>query len=105
MVRAVRRRDPIARGVRAQSRPGWRGRGWRPASGRSKSLYHKFIQRFKISFETARDPESNIGSSYGTFQIPETYLIDRHGKVIEKVISNKNWMDPDFLAQVRKLAS
>jgi cytochrome c biogenesis protein CcmG/thiol:disulfide interchange protein DsbE len=72
---------------------------------RNENLYHKFIQRFKISFETARDPESNISSSYGTFQIPETYLIDRHGKVIEKVISNKNWMDPDFLAQVRKLAS
>ncbi len=69
----------------------------------NESLYRKFIQRFGISFETSRDPDGNISSSYGTFQIPETYLIDRHGKVIEKVISNQNWLDPDFLAQVRKM--
>lgn len=70
---------------------------------RNENLYHRFIQRFGISFETARDPEANISSSYGTFQIPETYLIDPHGKVLEKVISNQNWMDPEFLAQVRKM--
>ena len=70
---------------------------------RNESLYHRFIQRFGISFETARDPEANISSSYGTFQIPETYLIDQHGKVLEKVISNQNWMDPEFLAAVRKM--
>ena len=70
---------------------------------RNENLYHRFIQRFGISFETARDPEANISSSYGTFQIPETYLIDQHGKVLEKVISNQNWMDPEFLAAVRKM--
>lgn len=69
----------------------------------NEKRYRSFIQHFGISFETARDPEANISSRYGTFQIPETYLIDRHGKVIEKVISNQNWMDPDFLAQVRKM--
>jgi len=70
---------------------------------RNENLYHKFIQRFGISFETARDPQANISSSYGTFQIPETYLIDRQGKVIEKVISSQNWMDPEFLALVHKI--
>jgi len=70
---------------------------------RNENLYHRFIQRFGISFETARDPDANISSSYGTFQIPETYLIDQHGKVLEKVISNQNWMDPEFLAAVRKM--
>ena len=43
--------------------------------------------------ETSRDPDADISASYGTFQIPETYLIGPNGKVIEKVISNQNWMD------------
>ena len=48
-------------------------------------------------------PRADISASYGTFQIPETYLIDRNGKVVEKVISNQNWMDPEFLARVRRM--
>jgi len=34
---------------------------------------------------------------------PETYLIDRSGKVLEKVISNQNWMDPIFLARLKQM--
>lgn len=65
--------------------------------------YQKFKQRFGITFETARDPHADIAASYGTFQIPETYLISPDGKVVEKIISNQNWMDPEFVARVRKL--
>ncbi len=68
-----------------------------------EKLYHRFIQQFGITFETAWDPESNISASYGTFLQPETYLIDRHGKVLEKVISDQNWMDPEFIARVRRM--
>jgi peroxiredoxin len=69
---------------------------------RNEKLYHQFLQQAHLSFATTRDPEENISSSYGTFQWPETYIIDRNGKVLEKVISNQNWMDPEFLAKVRR---
>lgn len=65
--------------------------------------YRQFLQKFGITFETSRDPKNDISASYGTFQLPETYLIDRNGRVVEKVISNQNWMDPEFLARVRKM--
>jgi len=70
---------------------------------RNEKVYRRFLDRAQVSFQTARDPEANISASYGTFQVPETYLIDRSGKVIEKVISNQNWMDPEFLARMRRL--
>ena len=70
---------------------------------RNEKLYRQFLNTRHVAFATARDPDANISGSYGTFQIPETYLIDRSGKVVEKVISNQNWMDPDFLTRVRKL--
>lgn len=73
------------------------------SSDRKPDRYHKFIQHFGITFETALDPSADISASYGTFQIPETYLIDRNGKVLEKVISNQNWMDPEFLARIRRM--
>lgn len=73
------------------------------SNDRSAEQYQKFLERYHVNFETTRDPENNISASYGTFQLPETYLIDHNGKVVEKVISNQNWMDPEFIARVRKL--
>jgi cytochrome c biogenesis protein CcmG, thiol:disulfide interchange protein DsbE len=65
--------------------------------------YQAFLKRRGVAFETGRDPETDISSSYGTFQIPETYLIDRSGKVLEKVVSNQDWMDPQFLSRVKSM--
>jgi cytochrome c biogenesis protein CcmG/thiol:disulfide interchange protein DsbE len=72
---------------------------------KNESLYKKFLTQRHVVFDTARDPEANISESYGTFQIPETYIIDRNGKVLEKVISDQNWMDPQFLARVKFMLS
>jgi cytochrome c biogenesis protein CcmG/thiol:disulfide interchange protein DsbE len=69
----------------------------------NEKLYKQFVDRYKVAFSTARDPEANISASYGTFQIPESYIIDRTGRVREKIISNANWMDPEFLARVKSL--
>jgi len=65
--------------------------------------YEQFLKRFRVNFPTARVPEAKISSSYVSFQIPETYIIDSTGKVREKVISNQNWMDPQFVARVKAM--
>jgi cytochrome c biogenesis protein CcmG/thiol:disulfide interchange protein DsbE len=68
---------------------------------RNEKLYKEFRQRFQISFLTTRDPEENISASFGTFQFPESYIINRSGKIVEKIISSQNWMDPEFLQRVK----
>lgn len=68
---------------------------------RNEKLYRQFIKRFGVTFPTARDPEADISYRYGTFQIPETYIIDSQGKVREKIISSTNWMDSKFLQRVK----
>ncbi len=66
-------------------------------------LYGQFLKRFRPSFETARDPDAKIPSSYGTWRFPETYIIDHNGVVVQKVISSRNWMDPEVLNFVQSL--
>ncbi|MEO5922249.1 MAG: TlpA disulfide reductase family protein [Bryobacteraceae bacterium] len=66
-------------------------------------LYNRFREQFNVSFETSRDPQWDIAAKYGTFQLPETYIIDSSGKVVQKVIAAQNWMNPEFLASVKKL--
>jgi cytochrome c biogenesis protein CcmG/thiol:disulfide interchange protein DsbE len=70
---------------------------------KNEGLYKSFVKNGHLAFDTALDPEANIATSYGTLQFPETYLIDRNGKVLEKVISNQDWMDPQFLARVKSM--
>lgn len=53
--------------------------------------YQAFIDRFHVSYPTARQPDGSLKSRYGTIQIPESYLIDSNGKVIEKVVSEVDW--------------
>ncbi len=68
---------------------------------KNPTLYKRFLTQRAVVFDTARDPDADISARYGTFQIPETYIIGRDGKVLEKTADAFNWMDPQFLARVK----
>lgn len=68
-----------------------------------QQAYQAFLRDFHVVFETARDPGRKVSASYGTIQIPETYIIDRNGIVAAKVISDQNWMSPRVLQFVQSL--
>jgi cytochrome c biogenesis protein CcmG, thiol:disulfide interchange protein DsbE len=71
---------------------------------RNEKLYHDFLERFKPSFEVSRDPDWSLNTRYGTFQFPESYIIDKNGKVLEKIISgDQNWMEPSFVARIKSM--
>ena len=52
-----------------------------------------FIQKNHISYPVGRDPDRSLSARYGTFQFPETYILDRQGRVAEKVIGAIDWDD------------
>jgi cytochrome c biogenesis protein CcmG/thiol:disulfide interchange protein DsbE len=65
--------------------------------------FSKFLIDQGVTFPTFRDPatkehSSPIALSYGTSMIPETYIIDRHGKIARKVIGRQEWDSPDMRA-------
>ena len=70
---------------------------------KNENLYHQFLKQFPVTFQVARDPSWDIAANYGTFQLPETYIIDRSGKVVQKVIAAQNWMNPEFVQSIKKM--
>ena len=68
---------------------------------KNPAAYRAFTERMRIGFETMRDPEARISSSFGTFKFPETYLITPDGRVVDKVISDQDWMSPEALEALR----
>ena len=71
---------------------------------KDKAAYDKFLKKVKLNFETSRDPEADISADYGTFKYPETYVISREGKVLEKFINEQPWMAPAIVARLRGYA-
>ncbi len=70
---------------------------------KNEKAYKTFLARARPAFETARDPDANISSDYGTFKWPETYVIDKNGKVVQKLIANQDWMDPQLVNGIKAL--
>jgi cytochrome c biogenesis protein CcmG, thiol:disulfide interchange protein DsbE len=66
--------------------------------------YGNFLREHGVIFPNYRDPgtkedrRSPIAQMYGTSMYPETYIIDRKGVILRKIIGPQAWDSPDLLA-------
>jgi cytochrome c biogenesis protein CcmG, thiol:disulfide interchange protein DsbE len=65
--------------------------------------YSRFLSSEHVSFPTYRDPTtkgsaSDIARAYGTSVYPETYIIDRRGKIARKFVGFQQWDSAEMLA-------
>ncbi|MGH9702305.1 MAG: TlpA family protein disulfide reductase [Candidatus Acidiferrales bacterium] len=65
--------------------------------------YKKFLVDHSIVFPTYRDPSKQIAATYGTSMFPETYIIDRQGRIARKIIGPQDWASPDMVTYLRDL--
>ena len=57
----------------------------------------QFLQRNPYSFSILLDTEAKVQNQYGVFRFPESFIIDRNGVVVEKIIGGRNWLSgPTF---------
>ncbi len=63
-----------------------------------------FIQRYQMHYPIGRDPNRALSSRYGTYQYPESYILDRNGRLAEKIISDTDWNDGRLQSFVLNLA-
>ena len=62
-----------------------------------------FVRRNRLSFPVFLDPEHEVGDRYGVWGYPETFVIDRNGYVVERVIGPRDWASAESLAALRAL--
>lgn len=66
---------------------------------RDANAYKKFLDRFQPTFLTARD--FKIHEDYGTYIYPESYFIDRNGRVLRKLdVAGIDFTDPKMISWV-----
>lgn len=68
-----------------------------------EKAYHQFLKDHGVDLTTVRDPSQKSANLYGTFKFPETYVIDREGKMRRKFIGAVEWTSPEIVEFLRKL--
>jgi peroxiredoxin len=68
-----------------------------------ENSYKTFLERAKVSFFTARDPEAAISARFGTYRYPETYVIDAQGKVVQKIVGPTDWTDERMMSYIKSI--
>jgi peroxiredoxin len=62
-----------------------------------KEIVGPFVAKYGLTFPVLLDSENKTYKLYGLTGIPETFIIDRNGAVIFKVIGPQDWMKKDWL--------
>ena len=65
--------------------------------------YQSFLKDNGVSFPTFRDDSKTIAANYGTSRFPETYLIDRQGRIERKIIGSQDWTSGDIAIYIQSL--
>lgn len=61
-----------------------------------RELVENFLRESPYSFPILLDSEAEVQQRYGVFQFPESFIIDRNGVVVKKVIGAVHWMNGDL---------
>jgi thiol-disulfide isomerase/thioredoxin len=58
-------------------------------------------QKYELSFPVLLDPSGDLPARIGTVMFPETWVLDAEGKLIERVIGERDWADPAIVRKLR----
>lgn len=51
-----------------------------------------FLKQRSYSFPILLDSENVAQNTFGVFRFPESFIIDRNGVIVEKIIGGRNWL-------------
>ena len=62
-----------------------------------------FMEKYKLSFPALIDSHGRIKSLYQTTGVPETFIIDKEGIIVQKIIGPRDWSSADAFRFFRNL--
>jgi cytochrome c biogenesis protein CcmG/thiol:disulfide interchange protein DsbE len=72
---------------------------------KGKSAVLPYVQKNGYHFEVLLDPENKVGESYNVSGVPETFIIDRKGRIVAHHMGAFDWSRPDVREALRQLLS
>jgi peroxiredoxin len=61
-----------------------------------KNVVVPYMKKLGLTFGYLLDPRGTVKGLYRITGVPETFIIDRQGKIIRKIIGPRQWMNPEM---------
>jgi cytochrome c-type biogenesis protein len=71
--------------------------------GESKDMVSSFMNEYNLNFPAALDTRGFTGSIYNVQAIPTTYIVDRRGLIVARLVGSIDWNTPKVTAALEAL--
>ena len=66
-------------------------------------VVESFMRTRQLSFPTLLDTKNVVQRLYRTTGVPESFIVDKRGILVEKVVGPRDWAHPQIVAQFERL--
>jgi len=63
----------------------------------------QYRERLGLTFPIALDPEKRVSDAYQSYRYPESYLIDREGRILSRYIGPRDWDADLYVERLRRV--
>ncbi len=63
-------------------------------------IIERFREEYDLSFLILHDAGASVSHAFETFKYPETFIVDRDGRLISKVIGARDWITPRIMVDI-----
>ncbi|OGR32255.1 MAG: hypothetical protein A2091_04885 [Desulfuromonadales bacterium GWD2_61_12] len=65
----------------------------------------QFLKEYPHSYRILLDVEAKVQELYGVDKLPETFIIDKQGKVVERILGARDWSSTAMLQRFNTLVA
>jgi peroxiredoxin len=73
------------------------------ADADGREVVEPFVRELGLTFPVLLDPDGQVPGRYGVTGYPETFIVDRNGRVVAHEIGPREWSDPRYERALRVL--
>lgn len=70
---------------------------------KGRSVVAPYIAQYGYNFTVLLDPENKVGESYDVSGVPETFIINRNGRIVAHHMGAFDWSRPDVKEALKEL--
>lgn len=63
----------------------------------------EFVARYALGFPILLDPGKKVAGAYQTMGVPESLLVDRQGRIVERYVGPREWDSDEYVARIQAL--
>ena len=69
----------------------------------NKGVVEDFLSKRPHDFTVLLDPQGTVQSLYQVFRFPETFLLDKEGRIVERFLGARDWSAVEFLRRIEQM--